>query len=125
MEDWQLDFEWLRIRHFVKDTLGRDELPDMNAMLFLVGIQELGYWPESFTKEQKQDLMHIAVCRLLSSRGYFEFEGLDDEGWPHWKLVKPIDALSKDAQENLLKEMIIKYFENYTKTEPTNEQTSV
>ena len=113
MEDWQIDFEWLRVRHFVKDKLGYEQLPDMNAMLFLIGIQELGYWPDDFTKEQKQDLMHIAVCRLLSNEGYFEFEGLDDEGWPHWKLVKPVEALTATTQENLLKLQMIQYFSEY------------
>ena len=43
-ETWELDFEWLRVRHLVQDTMKRDSLPDLNAILFLVGIQELGRW---------------------------------------------------------------------------------
>ena len=66
MEDWQLDFEWLRVQHFVKNALGRKDLPDLNSILFLIGIQELGRVQTRFSKEEKQDLMHIAVCRLLS-----------------------------------------------------------
>lgn len=70
MEDWELDFEWLKVRHKVKDLLGKTDIPDLQAILFLVGIQELGRVPEgTFTKEEKRDLMHIAVCRLLSYEG--------------------------------------------------------
>lgn len=110
MEDWQEDFEWLRIRHMVKDRFGKASLPDLNAILFLIGIQELGRWQEAFTKEEKQDLMHIAVCRLLSYEGYYEFVGRDDDGWPHWRTLKPFATKGLKAQEGILKENIIRYF---------------
>src|SRR5689334_23654099 len=58
--------------------------PDMEAILFLIGIQEFGQFREKFTKEQKQDLMHVAVCSLLSQSGYYELERTDEEGWPHF-----------------------------------------
>jgi hypothetical protein len=79
MEDWELDFEWLQVQHLVKDALKRDSLPDMNAILFLIGIQELGRWKAQFTKEEKQDLMHIAICHLMSYDGYYTFKGRDDD----------------------------------------------
>ena len=115
MKEWELDFAWLRVRHLVKDKLGRDTLPDLNAVLFLIGIQELGRWKKSFSKEEKQDLMHIAVCRLLSSDGYFEFVGRDADGWPHWKEVNPITAEGVDNQEQFLKERVILYFKELEK----------
>ena len=110
MEEWELDFAWIRVRHLIKDQLGKDQLPDLNAILFLIGIQELGRWKESFTKEEKQDLMHIAVCRLLSTDGYFEFVGRDADGWPHWKEVKPVTEDGVENQEKFLKEKVILYF---------------
>ena len=88
MEDWELDFEWVRIKHIVKDALGRDVLPDFQTILFLIGIQELGLIQHDFTKEEKQDLMHIAVCRLLAYDDYYEFIGRDGDGWPHYKAIK-------------------------------------
>ena len=112
MEDWQLDFEWLRVQHFVRDTLGRQGLPDMNSILFLIGIQELGRVSDTFTKEEKQDLMHIAVCVLLSEEGYFEFVGMDGDGWPHFKQIKALDISGVKSQENMLKAKIIAYFAN-------------
>lgn len=110
MEDWQEDFEWLRIRHLVKDRFGKAALPDLNAILFVIGIQELGRWQEAFTKEEKQDLMHIAACRLLSYEGYYEFVGRDADGWPHWREIKPFTTKGLKAQETILKESIIRYF---------------
>lgn len=111
MEDWQLDFEWTRIKHLIKKRFNRESLPDMNAILFLIGIQELGRWKTEFTKEEKQDLMHIAACRLLSYEGYFQFAGRDADGWPHWEAVKPFTKQGVKEQSKLLKEKIIQYFQ--------------
>jgi len=110
VEDWQLDFEWLRVQHHVKDVFGRKDLPDLQAILFLIGIQELGMVKKEFSKEEKQDLMHIAVCTLLSSEGYYTFQGLDADGWPHFVPSRPVPAESVKAQEQMLKERIIQYF---------------
>ncbi len=110
MEQWETDFEWLRVRHLIKERFNKSELPDLNAILFLIGIQELGFWKERFTKEEKQDLMHIAVCRLLSTEGYYEFVGRDADGWPHFKLVKPVRAQGLKDQTELLKQKVVEYF---------------
>lgn len=110
MEDWQLDFEWIKVRHLVKEVFNRDTLPDLNAILLLIGIQESGQVKATYTKEEKQDLMHVAVCTLLAQDGYFEFEGLDHDGWPHFKVIKPVSEEGQKAQERLLKEKVIHYF---------------
>jgi hypothetical protein len=110
VEDWQMDFEWLRVQHHVKDALRRKETPDLQAVLFLIGIQELGIVKKEFTKEQKQDLMHVAVCTLLSSDGYYTFQGLDADGWPHYRQERPVPGGGVEEQERLLKEKIIQYF---------------
>jgi hypothetical protein len=79
-------------------------------MLFLIGIQEIGRWKKQYTKEEKQDLMHIAVCRLLSYDGFFEFVGRDADGWPHYKAVLPYETKGLEAQEDALKRYVIRYF---------------
>lgn len=83
---------------------------DLNAVLFLIGVQELGKGPVRFSKEQKQDVMHIAVCKILSLSGYYAFEGIDKDGWPVWTLAKPIPSTNMAQQEQLLKEHAIRYF---------------
>ncbi len=110
MDVWELDFEWLKVRHIVKDAFGKPVLPDLQSILFLVGLQELGSVRTEFTKEEKMDLMHIAVCSLLSRKGVYEFIGRDEEAWPHYKQVTSIETKGVDEQEKLLKECIIDYF---------------
>lgn len=85
--------------------------PDVEACLFLIGMRELGQVRDKWTKEQKQDLMHIAVCRLLSEEGYYELDGQDQDGWPHWVAVKCMPKLEGEEQEYLLKHHIIRYFD--------------
>jgi hypothetical protein len=84
---------------------------DVNGVLFLVGIQELGKGGKLFSKEQKQDLLHIATCKVLSMEGFYSFIGRDDAGWPHWKLEKPLPKLGIEKQEIFLKQHILLYFE--------------
>ena len=88
-----------------------DEEPDLQTILFLVGVQELGKGPQNFSKSQKMELMHIATCRLLSQWGYYELEGSDADGWPHWKKTSTIPVLSLQQQDQLLKQSVIQYFE--------------
>jgi len=83
---------------------------DLKGILFLIGVQELQKGIKSFTKEEKQDLLHIATCRLLSSYGYFKFNKIDEDGWPHWIELKPIKNLTGKQQDLLIKEAIINYF---------------
>ena len=89
-----------------------NEKPDLKVMLFLIGVQELGQGPRKFSKRQKEELMHIANCRLFSDLGFYELEGLDQDGWPHWKLVKPIPAYTMLEQEMVMKSLMITYFDN-------------
>lgn len=110
MHTWEFDFQWLRVRHLVKERFGRDKLPDLNAILFLIGVQELGRWKSTFTKEEKQDLMHIAICRLMSYDGIYDFAGRDQDGWPHWKQVKKVSVRGVEEQEQWLKKHVIQYF---------------
>jgi hypothetical protein len=113
MEEWKLDFEWLRVRHLVKDSMGKKELPDLQSILYLIGIQELGRWDgdNNFSKEEKQDLMHIAVCTLLEDEGYYTFEGRDQDGWPHWKENISFKISGLEDQELFLKTKVIRYFQ--------------
>ena len=85
----------------------------MEAILFLIGMQESGFIKEKITKEQKQDLMHVAVCTVFSQSGYYEPEGKDVDGWPHFKQLKPLPEMNMIEQENFLKDHILLYFQNH------------
>jgi hypothetical protein len=105
------DAAWLATRFEVRQLLGLDKLPDLQGILFAIGLQELGQLRDDFTKEERQDLMHIAVCRLLSYDGYYELEGYDEDGWPHWKQTA-VPPAGRANQERLLKRKISEYIEH-------------
>jgi hypothetical protein len=90
-----------------------DKKPDLETVLFLIGIQEFGQVREKFTKEQKQDLMHVAICSLLSQSGYYELEKTDEDGWPHFRQLKSMPDMNMTEQENFLKDHILLYFESH------------
>jgi hypothetical protein len=104
-----LQQRWWTLEAKLADRFGKK--PDLETILFLIGIQEFGEIRGKFTKEQKQDLMHIAVCSLLSRSGYYEFEGADNDGWPHFKQLKAMPDMNMVEQENFLKDHILLYFD--------------
>lgn len=110
MEKWEVDFEWLRIQHFVKDVMRQEHLPDLNNILLAIGLREYGHLKVKWTKEEKRDLMNVAAFVLLEMEGYYRFHGLDDEGWPHFELLQVFDIKGAKEQEEWLKNQIIKYF---------------
>lgn len=108
--DLELQRKWhALLSHLEKSVTKKPK--DLNGVLFLIGLQELGRGPSRFTKEEKQDLMHIAICKVLSLSGYYILEGQDAQGWPHWKLVKKLPHFDLLEQEKLLKMHVLEYFE--------------
>ena len=101
---------WVKLTSFLNERFGK--VPDIEGILFLIGVNELGAPSEKkFSKEQKQDLMHIAVCTLLSQLGYYTYIGRDGDGWPHFEEILAVPVTGMKEQEQMLKECIIRYFE--------------
>jgi len=106
-----LQQRWWKLEAKLVERFGKK--PDLETILFLIGIQEFGQLKEKFTKEQKQDLMHVAVCKLLAQSGYYELEKMDEEGWPHFKQLKRMPDMDMIQQENFLKDHILLYFQSH------------
>ncbi len=100
---------WFQLEKEMMDRF--DKKPDVETILFLIGMQELGEVGKKFSKEQKQDLMHIAVCTLLAPSGYYELSFVDPDGWPHFTQLKPMPELDPIEQEYFLKDHILLYFQ--------------
>lgn len=101
---------WWNLEAKLTEKFGKK--PDLESILFLIGLQETNFLKKKITKEQKQDLMHVAVCTILGVSGYYEIEKNDKDGWPHFKQLKEIPAGSLAEQENFLKDHVLLYFEN-------------
>lgn len=118
--DEELDKKWEAILKKLSVQFGEDL--DMQALLFLIGIQELGKGYKELAKDQKMDVMHIAVCRLLSRFGFYEYEGLDADGWPHWKATAKLPHLKPAQQHQIMKQAIVEYFSEMDEFKPDKEK---
>jgi hypothetical protein len=105
-----LQTRWWNMEARLIERFGKK--PDLETILFLIGIQEFGELRNKFSKEQKQDLMHIAVCSLFRQSGFYELERVDEDGWPHFRQLKALPVMTMPEQENFLKDHILLYFEN-------------
>jgi hypothetical protein len=83
----------------------------VDSIIFLIGIQELGKGFKNYSKDEKLNIMHIAICRLLVPFGYYEFDFCDEDGWPHYKTLDELPQLKPGEQTVLMKEAIVMYFE--------------
>lgn len=107
--DLGIEQDWKAVVDFVTQRF--EKKPDTQAILYLIGVRELGMLPEKkFSKTDKVGLMHIAVCKLLSYQGYYQLQGVDQDGWPHWEKIKELPFVNVFEQELLLKQHIIHYF---------------
>ena len=102
--------KWDLILSIISTKFNNGEKLDIESIIFLIGVQELGQPDLKFNKNQKIDLMHIAVCRLLEPFGYYKFDYVDEDGWPHYKIITKLPNLKAGEQSILMKEAIINYF---------------
>ena len=108
--DERLKERWeVLVAKLSKQFADGDEL-DLDGIIYLIGIQELGKPHKSFKKDEKLDLMHIAICKLLEPFGYYDFSHFDEEGWPHYEVVEKLPNLKSGEQSVLMKEAIVDYF---------------
>lgn len=106
--DYDIELQFQQLTKKIELVFGEDL--DVQAILFLIGVQELGLGYKQFTKQEKTDLLHIAVCTILSPHGYYTFDGRDIENWPHFILNKELPLLSDRDQQHLIKEALLDYF---------------
>ena len=104
-----LQQRWWNLEAQLVERFGKK--PDLDAILYLIGMQEVQLFDEKISKETKQDLMHVAVCTILSPSGYYALERHDADGWPHFKQLKALPELSLREQEDFLKDHVLLYFQ--------------
>lgn len=104
----RLQERWAMLSGIIQTRFGRK--PDLEGILFLIGVREIGAMPDDFTKEQKVDLMHVGLCAVLAPGGFFQLSHLDQEGWPHWEQLQPLPHIDIFSQEVFMKSYIVDYF---------------
>lgn len=108
--DEQLKLRWEQLVTILSDKFADGDTLDLDAIIYLIGVQELGQFNKKFKKDEKVNLMHIAICRLLEPFGYYEFEYFDEEGWPHFTIKEELPPLKAGEQSILMKGAIVDYF---------------
>lgn len=83
---------------------------NLEAILLLIGMQEMNLYKKGIKKETKVDLMHIGLCKLLEEEGYYEKVDTDEEGWPIYELKKPLPDLSLASQVYFIQSKMVEYF---------------
>lgn len=110
--DKKLKEDWEQVLNILSANFGEGELLNLDAIIYLIGVQELGQGAKEFKKDDKVNLMHIAICRLLEPFGYYEFDFFDNDGWPHYKVLEELPPLKSGEQTVLMKEAIVLYFKS-------------
>ncbi|GGB83697.1 hypothetical protein GCM10007424_24650 [Flavobacterium suaedae] len=108
--DEQLKERWEQVVTILSDKFADGDTLDLDAIIYLIGVQELGKFKRRFKKDDKVNLMHIAICRLLEPYGYYEFDYFDADGWPHYKVKEQLPSLKAGEQSILMKGAIVDYF---------------
>lgn len=108
--DVQLKERWDGVVEKLSNQFADGDTLDLDAIIYLIGVQELGKPHRTFKKDEKLDLMHIAICKLLEPFGYYEFSYIDEEGWPHYEVKEKLPTLKAGEQSVLMKEAIVDYF---------------
>ena len=106
----ELKTKWNNLKTKLSVDFSDNEIIDLDSIIFLIGLQELGQFQKRFNKQKKLEVIHIAVCKLLSDYGYYEFDYTDNDGWPHYKVIKKLPNLKAGEQTILMKKAIINYF---------------
>jgi len=108
--DLQLKERWEVLVEKLSAQFADGDALELDAIIYLIGVQELGQYHKTYKKDEKLNLMHIAICRLLEPYGYYEFDFFDEEGWPHYTIKEELPALKAGEQSVLMKEAIVGYF---------------
>jgi hypothetical protein len=108
--DEKLKEYWDELVTRLSDQFTDGDPIDLDGIIYMIGIQELGKLNKKFEKDDKIDLMHIAICRLLEPFGYYEFNFFDEDGWPHYRALEKLPPLKPGEQSVLMKEAVILYF---------------
>lgn len=102
LSDWQI------LQNKLKERFGSEM--DHDAILFMIGLQELDKPYKNYKKDEKLEVMHIGVCTVLAPYGFYEYKGRDDDDWPHWELKENLPYLDAKQQNRLMNDALIDYF---------------
>ncbi len=117
-DDAELDAHWQRLQGWLQQRLGRKR-PGIEAILFLIGIQERGHGYEpDLAREAKQDLIMEGTYHAFAALDVYRRVGMEANGAWIWERMLTLPKLSVEEQEKLLRLAIVRYFEPILEASP-------
>ena len=108
--DQKLKARWEALVTLLSEKFSDGDAVDVEGMLYLVGLQELGQVHRKMKKDDNVNLIHIGICTVLEPYGYYRFDYFVEEGWPHFELLEALPPLKPGEQTILMKEALVEYF---------------
>ena len=108
--DKKLKERWETLLVVLNERFSDGEVINIEGVLYLVGLQELGQVHRKMKKDDNVNLIHIGICSVLEPYGYYRFDFFDDDGWPHFELLEELPPLKAGEQSILMKEALVEYF---------------
>lgn len=109
--DHKEEIKYIELLKKLTEKFPGDGEMDLNSALLLVGVQEVGKGYQKYSKDEKMNLIHVAICTILEPYGFYQFDKTDEDGWPHFERTSKLPSLNLKEQEDLLKEALVNYFE--------------
>lgn len=81
-------------------------------ILFVLGIQEMGWGFREYSKIEKMDLINVARCRVLVRAGYIKETGIDGDGFPIFEASSKVKSMMPSYQNQVIKKGLIEYFKD-------------
>lgn len=100
--------KWAEIKESFKNSYG--EYPSVISLLFLVGLAHVPEADGALSKEAKQEVIHVGLCKVLEQENLYTFTEFDEDGWPHFEPTNRTQRLDIEKQENYIKQLLIQYF---------------
>jgi len=108
--DKKLKERWDQLLIVLTERFSDGEALDVEGVLYLIGLQELGQVHKKMKKDDNVNLIHVGICTVLEPYGYYRFDFFDEEGWPHFELLEALPPLKPGEQSILMKEALVAYF---------------
>lgn len=110
IRDKQLKRRWEQVIELLTEKFSEGDEVDVEGVLYLIGLQEYGKPHDHFKKEDNVNLIHVGLCTVLEPFGYYRFDFIDAQGWPHFELVEHLPNLKPGEQSILVKSAVVDYF---------------
>ena len=108
--DPKLKERWELLIDQLSQQFSDAEALEIEGVLYLIGLQEFGKIEQKFKKDDNVNLIHVGICSVLEPYGFYCFDFIDDDGWPHFELVESLPVLKPGEQSLLIKTAIVDYF---------------